>query len=216
MHLHEEYYHRHGLRYPVIKRPGDKMILLYRTDRGKWPTRWIALRIDKKPEAYHPYYYQIGMYRPVHNGTSMSNGAIAPYGDLKRVEWDEYDQELVDMACSNEAKGLIPVTDLSEAKLAVWEMFLYAADETMSKYSGEVLRDIMRSVDGDSSIEDRMKAQERVVEFMQQGSSIFGRWENLRPYYDPGHYAIWLAELTEKLRDSSYREGFSDLKAVAQ
>jgi len=217
MHLHEEYYTRHGLSYPVVKRPDDKMTLLYRADAAKWKTQWVVLQISKKPEAYHPYYYQVGLYAPVPNGSTQGGGALAAAGEIKRVEWDEYDQELVNMACQNLINGLTPVVDLSEAKLAVWEIFLLTADDKMADCGSDILLDIMRSIDVDATIEDRMQSQERVAEnFQRAGSSLHARWENLRSFYDPSYYAVWFAELIEKMRDDSYREGFGDLKSVAQ
>lgn len=112
--------------------------------------------------------------------------------------------------------GLIPIADLSEAKIVAWEMFLYLIDGKCDGLPPEIRMELYKSIDDDLTIEQRMQSQEKVVNWFQlKQSNLASRWENVRAYYDPKNYATWLADIIYRMRSKEYRDTFSDLQTVA-
>jgi hypothetical protein len=214
MNLFEEYYQRHSLLCPVIKRPDSNshLYMLYRSDPVKWRVSWVVFHISVKPENYHPSYYQFSWQRPYHNGV-FAGKSFESIAKPLRVEWDDYDIEIIKVA--QRGDGLNPISDLAEAKMAVWEMFLYGTDDRISGLSSVVRRKIYTSIDPVLAIEERMKAQESVQQYFRENvDSFYSRWNSMKQYYVPGGYATWYAELVHRMRDKSYRKAFSDLQSV--
>jgi hypothetical protein len=164
-------------------------------------------------ENYHPSHYNFTWLAPTHNGAFRSNPLNA-ISDPLRVEWDDYDIEIIKTA--QRVDGLEPIKNLSEAKMLAWEMFLFAADERICQLPQVVRHMVYLSLDPESPLESRMKLQEEVCRYFHDTQSNFGsRWEQIRPYYDPSQYACWFAELIAQMRDQNYRRDFSDLQSVA-
>jgi len=208
----EEYCRRHKLRCPIIKRPESKLHMFYRADFSQWKSNWIIFSIGIGTENYHPSYYKFTWMRPYHNG-SFNGRALEALADPLRVEWDEYDIEIIKAAQRDD--GLTPIADLSEVKMAVWEMFLFCADDQAATLPRCIRLEIYKSLDRDTSIEKRMRAQRQVEDYFKEASSAFSsRWSQMEQYYAPGSYAAWYANLVNQMRDNAYRQDFGDLQSV--
>lgn len=218
MQLHEEYFQRHELQCPVIKRPETtdrKMVLVYRANRDVWGHSWVVFQIVKKPENFHPFYYQFSWMTPRPNGSSNGSN-FQNHLDPKRVEWEEYEREIIEVAKRSIGGDITPVADLSEARLVVWEMFVYCTDERLSDFPPDIRWELYKSLDDDLTIEQRMQSQENVTNWAQvNNGNVTTRWDNIRSYYDPRGYASWLADLIGRMHNKEYREKFSDLQSVA-
>ena len=213
MNLFEEYYRRHGLRCPVIKRPNNRLHVVFRTKPDIWKGYWAILQISSKNEQYAPSYFQFSWMVPQHNGAFRSS-VLEAFATPTRVEWDDYDVEIIKVAKRED--GLQPINDLREAKLAVWEIFMYAADDRLGQLPLTVRRMVCVSIDPVLTLEDRMKAQESVCAYFQEVGSQFGsHWEKCRMYYDPVEYAGWFGDLAGQMRDKEYRQAFANLPDVA-
>lgn len=186
---------------------------MYRADPSVWKRHWVVLQIAKKPESQKPFYYQFSWQVPRHNG-AFSGGNLQLHIDPKRVEWEEYDIEVLRLA--QHTNGLTPIGDLSEAKIIAWEIFLYCTDGKPDGLPPEVRMELYKSIDDDLAIDQRMQSQEKVVSWYQlQQSHLASRWDNVRTYYDPKNYATWLAELIHRMRSQEYRDAFCGLQTVA-
>lgn len=213
MNLFEEYCRRHGLRCPVIKRPDNRLYVLYRADPARWKASWMVFQISTRQESYHPSYYQFSWLRPNHNG-AFNSRFLDDISDPQRVEWDDYDIEIIKSAQRND--GLVPIINLSDAKMAAWEMFLYCADDHIGGLPFSIRVKVFRSLDPDLSIEDRMGALADVQDHIKlYATNIYSRWKKMEQYYLPGGYATWYAELVDRMRDNTYRQDFGDLQSVA-
>lgn len=222
--LHEEYKNRHGLSYPVVRRPDPFMYLIYQKD-GEGYT---LLELKKIPQSHHPCYYQMTLYQPYRNNyRSLERSFGHPNGndlplsrvsDGIKVEWDQFDQEMIKWAI--ESYGQVnPMIGLPQIKMAVWEMFLITYDDAFSKISDHTTQyNMMKSIDVDLPIVDRMRAQIDIVNYIQYDpnfNGLFRSWAPFQTIHDPSHYAFWLIELADKLRDSTYRNEFGNFEAVA-
>lgn len=213
MNLFEEYCRRHGLRCPVIKRPNNRLHVVFRAKPEYWKTHWAVLQVASKNEQYAPSYFQFSWMVPQHNG-AFRTSVLEAFTAATRVEWDDYDIEVIKAAKRED--GLEPIKDLREAKLAVWEMFMYAADDRLGQLPLTIRRLICVSLDPGLTLEERMKAQETIcVYFQDVGSQFAGRWEQCRIFFDPAEYAGWFADLAGQMRDKEYRQDFANLPDVA-
>ena len=213
MNLFEEYCKRHGLRCPVIKRAENRLNVIFRADPAIWLTHWMVFQISVHQESYHPAFYHFSWLLPQHNGI-FGSGALQNLSAPLRVDWDNYDIEIIKAAQRED--GIAAIADLSEAKMAAWEIFLYCADERIYGLPPTVRYKIYESLSHEKSIEERMKCQQAIVDFLyKSGDGLAGRWDNIRVYCDPAKYASWLADLAERMRDQEYRKEFSDLQSVA-
>lgn len=211
--LHEEYNKRHGLRAPVIKRVEGKSYLLYHADKKVFGRNWAVLQLSSKKDAYAPASYTITWQTPRFNGLVAHGMFLEGLFDPKSVQWDEYEVEMLDVARRNDLKA---ISDLSEAKLAIWEMYLFGIDDKISVLGPNIRLKILRSLDCDLTTEERSIAQEDAMQSIAlQSRDLFARWESLRAYYDPKTYATWLADLTNNMRDQNFRQDFCDLQSVA-
>jgi len=214
MNLYEEYCHRHELRCPVIKRADTHLNMIFRADPKTWLTHWVVFQISQRRESYHPSFYNFSWLIPHHNGFSAGGGSLRTLSDPIRVDWDNYDIEIIKAAQRDD--GIQPLVDLSEAKMAAWEMFLYCGDDSLRSLPPAIRYQICESIDLSKSIEERMQLQDSILQFLHSSGSRLGScWDSIRSYCDPGVYATWFADLVLQMRDLDYRNEFSDLQSVA-
>jgi len=187
--------------------------MIYRAEPKVWKAHWLVFQISQRHENYHPSYFNFNWLMPIHNG-AFRNGSVSNISEPLRVEWDDYDVEIIKAAQRDD--GLKPIKNLTEAKLLVWELFLFAADERICQLPVTVRHIVYRSLDPTASVDERMQLLQEVCQYFYESGSNFGaRWEQLRQYYEPEHYACWFADLVDLMRDQEYRRDFSDLQSVA-
>ena len=212
MNLHEEYNMRHSLRAPVIRRMEGRAYLLYRANKDVYLKNWVILQIASKKDAYAPASYTLTWQTPRANGISQGNFLDTIF-EAKVVQWDEYEVEILDVS---RRKDLTALKNPLEAKLAVWEMYLYGMDDKLSSCGPNTRLKILRSLDTDLSVEERIVAQDDVIQTMMlQNRDLSSRWDSLRIYYDPKTYADWLADIATRMHDKTYSQDFGDLQSVA-
>lgn len=220
----EEYCKRHGLNCPVVKRTTSRWNVIYRIDPERWRgSSWSIFQIVFKLENYKPSYFNFSWLTP-----SRSAGGFERISHPNHVEWDSYDMEVMKAANEGRNMSISVVQNLSEAKLAAWEMFLFIYDKYVATLASEELKlKVYESIDPMASIEERMKSVEDFIRLIHDArfrslsgesrlSTLISGWDKVTSYCDPGNYACWLAEIVNNIRNSSeYLEEFSNLNNVA-
>lgn len=213
MNLSEEYCRRHTLKCPVIKRPDSHLNALFHADRDKWGSKWVIFDVALKHESYHPSYFQFSWKSPNHNGTFYGN-TFSRVGPAERVEWDDYDIEI--LRAAQRDNSLRPVRDPQESRLAFWEVFLFTSDERVPQLPFGVRQQICYSLDRKKSFEARTKALSNIESFFHETrSDMLGYWNSIALYSDPSIYAYWFMELSQQMRDDDYRKHFGSIENVA-
>lgn len=215
MNLVEEYCQRHGLTCPIIKRPNEKVNVPCWCNSSMWGTRWVIFQISLRRENYHPSFYQLSWLKPIHNGCASDGRNIRAIIPPKKVEWDDYDIQVIKCA-GRDNESLSFAKDLKEAKLCVWEMFLYTMDKRIENLPLSWRKLILHSLDNTISIEERLDFQQELVSgFFETGSIFASKLQQFKEYYDSEFYGDWFVNLSSRMQDKNYKESFSDFQSVA-
>lgn len=197
MFLNEEYFLRHGVDTPLIKAQDRSSLILKASSRRKWKTPWVIFDVVKIQEYnYRPPYFNFSFLQPLHDGCEQ--GSFTKSISNKKVYFDEYEVEMVCHVSNFE--GLEPISDLAEAKMASWDIFLYCNDYRLVQIPARLKSYLWQSVDQELSIEDRMQAQEKVLKGLQR-SNLLPRWEMVSQYCNPLWYASWYAKVINDVRE---------------
>lgn len=192
MDLHEEYHRRRGLKSNLVKYTHSQSYLLLRADPSAWDSYWALHQIKWAGNGNRPGTFQIQLLVPNHDGV-LGSGVFRTISDDK-VEWDAYEAHLATWC--NSRKGLTPV-HFSEIKLALWNIFLYAADTWIARSDPDA--DLLfKSLDESEPIEVQQKAiDELLSSFAKTRSDLYQRWEHLKCYSKADHYDEWLADMMD-------------------
>jgi len=224
MYIFEEYQRRHSLEYPIIRRPPSKCYLMVRPKNGEKELRVFNIYVDTEP--HKPAFFRFAWLKRGHNTyRNQPNGSktlfllrrLSEEAEDKRVEWDDFEVEILKLVGSI-AKLYDPISDLVEARLLAWNMFLLSVDERLRNLSIKCQRFLCASIDPELSIEDRFKAQQAVVDGMSNShdSYLSTRWDKMSVICEPTFYATWMAELITRAADMpEFVVQYSDRQDVA-
>lgn len=212
MFLNEEYFRRHSIIAPLVK-ASERSNLIFRSAKKRWKTPWVIFEITKIQEVnYRPPYFVFKFLEPLYDGCEKPK--FYKKISEKRVYFDQYELEIINHI--ELFQGLNPISDLAEAKIAAWEIFLYCSDRRSSQIPIRLREDLWKSIDNELPIEIRMLAQENIIKKLHRRSNLIQKWIDISTYCNPLSYANWLAKIIHDARaDSSYRIDFSDIRNIA-
>lgn len=220
MNLHEEYFVRHGLTFPVIKRPTSKISVLYRSKTSRHG--WLNLQIHFKKEEHKPCNYLFTYQVPVHNGAASSGSTWKSYAEQQKVEWDEYDLKIIEQAKKAHDQGFEPIKFGINLKLSYWEIFLYTIDERLRKLPPDIKKMIYKSIDPDIPPEKRWEIITSTNPLMvyygkEVGDKNYCLLDSIKGQIlgGEGTYCDWMVDLSIAMNDKALQEEYSILQNIA-
>lgn len=196
--LSQEYLHRQGLSCPVIFRPekehGFSLLFLSKQQDQPLKIKWAILNVSNKVPSNGPPYYNIDWTQPQYN----SGHNFHHLSPTVKVEWDEYDYQMVQMLGGFPA--LEPILDTKMAQLFCWEIFLYCNDEAVASLPIAVQKSFWRVLDDSLPTDDRLLYLEDCAEMLPKYKNLVSRYNAIKSVICERH-AAWLGEIAVKVRN---------------
>lgn len=198
MQLYEEYLNRHKINKPLVSYKQTSTAIIV----GGMPTRWVLLNVLWNDPGGGVGHYAVEYLRPIHDGHTR-NRCFERFAD-KKLCWDEYEDYFIQVALSlkdeiafDGQSIIVPklVCGSKDVLLSLWEMFLFVYDGWICRQPGELKNYIYRSVNPESSAEERYAGyMESLVYLATRAPSVLKSWKT--DFMPMAHnYATWLIDL---------------------
>lgn len=179
MNIVEEYAQRVSINYPIAFHVSTPSLLILRSNKTFWDSKWCVLSVSWESNPHHPGVYRIRLSSPASCRGNQDLFSLSNSHFTFEKSWLDYENFFYQWSPVNE--GLSAVFG-EEAFLAVWEIFICVHDKWFLNQDSSTREGLYSTVNPDFSIEKRISFCKSFVR-SSGFSCLLDRWNNL--FLDP-------------------------------